>query len=291
MDHLSEVSDRYAGPDNRDAAAAVGIQGEELHSHEEQGKVKAANHYGQNEERPSPIEEVCASRKDLEGRLSRHMSDMTPKPSKKRVKAATGGANAFDPLRKSRISDAELKQEIIKDLTGSKVRKDGGGSKKQMKRNVSSQLINYVEKPRFSQSRLGKGTTSSHMSESSAKKIQEINYLHNKLNRISCQLEEKQAAYLRNHTDSSPVCQDFNELHRKSSAARKGRKNQPDVAGGKQGRNGKRQESHRGSKPGTQAAGINSHAPHADSLLPVGLKPPIGRGSSGVLNSVQNTLA
>lgn len=250
VDHLSEVSDRYAQPDMRDAPPAVGIQGEELHSHEEQGKVKAANHYGQNEERPSPIEDVCASRKDLEGRLSRHMSDMTPKPSKKRVKGAAGGANAFDPLRKSRISDAELKQEIIKDLTGSKVRKDGGGgSKKQMKRNVSSQLINYVEKPRFSQSRLGKGTTSSHMSESSAKKIQEINYLHNKLNRISCQLEEKQAAYLRNHTDSSPVCQDFTELHRKSSAARKGRKNQPDVAGGKHGRNAKRQESYRASKP------------------------------------------
>ena len=42
----------------------------------------------------------------------------------------------FDQLRKSKISDAELKEEIIKDLTDKKYKRDG--SKKQIQRNISS---------------------------------------------------------------------------------------------------------------------------------------------------------
>ena len=112
------------------------------------------------------------------------MSDLTPKISRA-VKQS-----GFDNVRKSKISDAELKDEIIKDLTGSKSRLS---SKKLIKRNVSSQLINYVDKPRF-----GKNTASSHthFSEHSAKKMQEINLLHNKLHRMNSALDENQDAYL-----------------------------------------------------------------------------------------------
>ena len=90
------------------------------------------------------------------------MSDFTPKI------ARVSKPNVFEHVRKSKISDAELKDEIIKDLTGSKSRIS---SKKLIKRNVSSQLINYVDKPRF-----GKNTASSHthFSEQSAKKMQAV---------------------------------------------------------------------------------------------------------------------
>ena len=49
----------------------------------------------------------------------------------------------FEHLRQSKISESELKQEIIKDLTEQKYK--GEWNKKQMKRNVSSQFSNYVE--------------------------------------------------------------------------------------------------------------------------------------------------
>ena len=38
---------------------------------------------------------------------------------------------------------------------------------------------------------MGKHTASSHFSESSANKMQEINFLHNKLHRMNSYLEEK----------------------------------------------------------------------------------------------------
>ena len=46
----------------------------------------------------------------------------------------------FDPLRRSKISDAELKEEIIRDLTDSKSRKQlgTGVSRKNLKREQSS---------------------------------------------------------------------------------------------------------------------------------------------------------
>ena len=74
----------------------------------------------------------------------------------------------FDQLRKSKISDAELKEEIIKDLTDKKYKRDG--SKKQIQRNISSQFSGYFEQRKMSNSKLGKHTASSHMSEQSSKR-------------------------------------------------------------------------------------------------------------------------
>ena len=119
------------------------------------------------------------------------MSDFTPKV----VSKVVGKPGAFDPIRKSKISEAELKDEIIKDLTGRKSRISG--SKKAIKRHVSSQLINYTDKPRFTNSRtgmgmgMGKNTASSQFSESSANKMQEINLLHDKLHRMNSYLGKK----------------------------------------------------------------------------------------------------
>ena len=72
---------------------------------------------------------------------------MTPKLSQMRSK----GPGMFENLRKSKMSEAELKDEIIKDLTDQKK----VGSKKRLQRNVSSQFTNYAER-RMSNSRIGK---------------------------------------------------------------------------------------------------------------------------------------
>lgn len=69
------------------------------------------------------------------------MSNLTPKIEHMRSQ----GPSLFDPLRKSKISDADLRDEIIKDLTAKKsVNKKG--SRKVLKRDLSSQFSNYVER-------------------------------------------------------------------------------------------------------------------------------------------------
>lgn len=113
------------------------------------------------------------------------------------------GPGLFDPMRKSRISDAELKEEIIKDLTDKKTANKG--SRKHLKREMSSQFSNYIERQRMSNQKLGKMTLSSHLSEQSVKNFMEINKLHNKLNQISSNLDEKGVSCVRNLTDSSPM--------------------------------------------------------------------------------------
>ncbi len=102
------------------------------------------------------------SRKDLNPKMihkQKSAAIMTPKL----VKVNSKGNGNFDQLRRSKISDAELKEEIIKDLTDKKYRRDG--SKKQIQRNISSQFSGYLEQRKMSNSKLGKNTASSHLSE------------------------------------------------------------------------------------------------------------------------------
>ena len=80
----------------------------------------------------------------------------------------------FEHLRKSKVSDIELKEEVIKDLTGQKSK----DSKFYMKRQVSSQFSNYIEieNQHMSNSRIGKTnniTDSSRQSDFSGKKRRE----------------------------------------------------------------------------------------------------------------------
>ena len=140
----------------------------------------------------------------------------------------------FEHLRQSKISESELKQEIIKDLTEQKYK--GEWNKKQMKRNVSSQFSNYVEQRRNNNSHAGKNTISSHFSDQSAKKMLEINILTTKLDKIA----NKEVANLRNLTEVSPLNQ---QIRGESSNARKARDQQPDLAN----RNGRRENSFRSS--------------------------------------------
>ena len=84
----------------------------------------------------------------------------------------------FDHLRKSKVSEIELKEEVIKDLTVNKRK----SSKKLIKRQMSSQFSNYIEidNRNMSNLRLGKNnniTDSSHFSEQSGKnhKVQNSN--------------------------------------------------------------------------------------------------------------------
>ena len=67
----------------------------------------------------------------------------------------------LEPLRhsKSKVSETDLREEIIKDLTEQKYK----GSKKQLKRQVSSQFSNYVD--RRNGGSKGKQTLSSHFSD------------------------------------------------------------------------------------------------------------------------------
>ena len=73
VNNLSEVSDRYA----HYPADANALQGEELHSTEEQGKAKEAQLGVQNEERFSPRAEHC--RDGLQLARDRQISAVTPK--------------------------------------------------------------------------------------------------------------------------------------------------------------------------------------------------------------------
>ena len=59
-------------------------------------------------------------------KLNRHKSDknMTPKLTKVRSK----GQGMFEHLRRSKVSEVELKEEVIRDLTGKKHK----GSKKRI---------------------------------------------------------------------------------------------------------------------------------------------------------------
>ena len=147
---------------------------------------------------------------------------MTPKPTLMRL----GGPSALgNQLRESRISDADLKEEIIKDLTDQKYRHEG--SKKQMRRNVSSQFSNYVDR-RASNSRLAKPELSVHMSERSAVKAGResaqpnlVGGRNGKENRV----DEASGALLRSQTDQSPLGKPVRE----SSAAKKARQSQPET--------------------------------------------------------------
>ena len=80
----------------------------------------------------------------------------------------------FEHLRKSKASDVELREEVIKDLGGQKQK----NPKKQLKRQVSSQFSNYIEieNRNISNSRIGRNnnmTDSSRQSDYSGKKRRE----------------------------------------------------------------------------------------------------------------------
>ena len=168
VDNLSQVSERYQGAaqlqqqqqQSNPAIAAAAIQGEELHSTEEQGKAdeqqqapanivdqpKRVSKY-QNSASVAVIDsqnnEVknrrSKSKKEL--KLNRHKSDiqMTPIGMGKSPKDIAQKKQ----LQRSKVSE-DLKQEIINDLANKRYRKDG--SRKVLKRNTSSQFSNYFER-------------------------------------------------------------------------------------------------------------------------------------------------
>ena len=109
------------------------------------------------------------SRKDLTLKLNRHKSDMNMTPAG----IVKGLAFAdMEKKRKSKLS-VDLKEEIIKDLTNKKYKKEG--SRKFLKRNTSSQFSHYFER-RMSNLAMGKlnnGTPSEH---SARKIIEEVSH-------------------------------------------------------------------------------------------------------------------
>ena len=124
VDNLSQVSERYIQPNQKELNL---IQGEELQSNEEQGKAKdAQQEVIYNDERPSPMVEQCASRKEISRQLHRHKSDCTMTPKLTHVRSK--GGNMLDQLKNSKISSQDLREEIIKDLSG----KNYNASKKQL---------------------------------------------------------------------------------------------------------------------------------------------------------------
>lgn len=70
----------------------------------------------------------CASRKEIPRKLNRHKSDQTMTPKLTQVRSR--GGNMFDQLGMSKISSADLREEIINDLTGKKSKKNA--SRKQL---------------------------------------------------------------------------------------------------------------------------------------------------------------
>lgn len=193
VDNLSQVSDRYQA----DPATAFGLQGGELQSTEEQGKVKDTQNPHQNDERPNNPIEHCSSRKEISRRLKKEQSDKILTPKQLSNVRSRGGGTGFEPLRHSKVSDVDLKEEIIKDLTEQKYK----GSKKQLKRQVSSQFSNYMD--RRANIIPNKVTISSHFSDQSQTKIREISHLTNKLNQIydQAEREDHQNQIWRNLTD------------------------------------------------------------------------------------------
>ena len=90
-----------------------------------------------------------------------------------------------------------------------------------MRRNVSSQFSNYVERQRLSNSRIGKQTHSSHFSDqSNNNKARDMSHLANKMQRVNSHIEEKGFAAMRTQTEASPT----NKPVRENSFALKGRR-------------------------------------------------------------------
>ena len=90
----------------------------------------------------------------------------------------------LEPLRASKMSGAELKDEVIKDLENQTAKKDN--SKSKLIRNVS-QLSNYFER-KMSNSRLVKNNTNtshSYLSEMSSKKARDTREKNNKITRVN----------------------------------------------------------------------------------------------------------
>ena len=167
------------------------------------------------------------------------------------------------------MSDAELKEEIIKDLTERKAKRE---SQKRIKRNVSSQMSIPIEQRRMTNAHGQRNNPiSSHFSEQSCKNMREVTNMTEQMMKINSQIEEKGANFLRNKLDQSPLAKGVHDRNtpQKMVAVSQSRKQQD---------KGKRNESLRNSQKQPENIQLN-------------LKPPIARGTSGVLNSVQNNLA
>ena len=143
---------------------------------------------------------------------------MTPKLKNTRSK------NAYENVRLSKMSDAELKEEIIKDLTERKAKRD---SQKKIKRNVSSQMSIPMEQRRMTNTRGQRNNPiSSHFSEQSSKKVREVSSMTEQLIKMNSQIEEKGANFLRNKLDQSPMAKGVHDRNtpKKNAAVSQSRK-------------------------------------------------------------------
>lgn len=128
IDHLSLVSDRYQQPPPQPSHTDGG-------ANEEQGKGKQEMGGDYDDERHGQSPQIGSKGTRLQLQNGQK-KNMTPTP-----KQVTIGPP--DKAAKSRISEAELKQEMIKDLTA---KKGGSGRNSRLVRNGSSKLSNHNER-------------------------------------------------------------------------------------------------------------------------------------------------